>query len=251
MTYIDSCTQNNYYLVLNGVEDRLQLVIGSEQDVYYSWEMRVLKQGMRYLPPAVDYGLKACGISATDLSGIACVRGPGNFTGLRIVLSIASGLNKGSGVPLAGMDYLPLLAKTPCRQATGEVWVLTHARHELVYVQGFAAPESAALSSPVAMSLQDVTEMLAKRDAHLILLGSGVRRNLHYLEQSLPKVEIPDSLWDRLGADTLLREALNLQYSQEAVQPLYLRKSDAEENIVQIAAKRGITPDEASKLLQP
>jgi len=250
MTYIDSCTQNNYYLVLNGAEDRLQLVIGSEQDVLYAWEMRAMKQGMRYLPPAVDQGLKASGIAAGDLSGIACVRGPGNFTGLRIVLSIASGLNKGSRVPLAGMDYLPLLAKSPCRQAAGEVWVLTHARHELVYVQGFAGPETTSLGSPLALSLQDVTEMLAKRDTGVVLLGSGVRRNLQYLEQNLPEAKILGPLWNRVEAETLLREALNLRYSQESVQPLYLRKSDAEENIAKIAAKRGITPDEAKKLLQ-
>ncbi|MFW6415576.1 MAG: tRNA (adenosine(37)-N6)-threonylcarbamoyltransferase complex dimerization subunit type 1 TsaB [Thermodesulfobacteriota bacterium] len=251
MTYIDSCTPNNYYLILNGVEDRLQIVIGSEQDVYYAWEMRALKQGMRYLPPAVEEGLQASGIDVSDLSGIACVRGPGNFTGLRIVLSIASGMNKGSGVPLAGLDYLPLLAMGPCQLNQGEVWVLTHARHELVFAQGFAAPGDWALSSPCALSLQEATAMLANRDRDIVVLGSGVRRNLQYIKQYLPQANILDSLWDRLGADTLLREALKLQYSQEAVQPLYLRKSDAEENIGQIAAKRGITPDEASKLLQP
>lgn len=250
MTYIDSCTQNNYYLILNGVEDRLQVVIGSEQDVYYAWEMRVLKQGMRYLPPAVDNGLKASGIDAKDLSGIACVRGPGNFTGLRIVLSIASGLNKGSGVPLAGLDYLPLLAKSPCPQTAGEVWVLTHARHELVYAQGFTAPTGSALCSPAAFYLNDVSALLGERKEKIFLLGSGVRKNLDYFQHNLPGAVILDALWDRVDINILLREAINARYSQEPVQPMYLRKSDAEENIGKIASERGMDPDEASRFIQ-
>ena len=250
MTYIDYCTQNNYYLVLNGVEDRLQLVIGSEQDVYYAWEMRVLKQGMRYLPPAVEQGLQASGLSVDDLSGIACVCGPGNFTGLRIVLSIASGMNRGSGVPLAGLEYLPLLSKAPCSQNLGEVWVLTHARRELVYAQGFAAPAGSPLASPGAFYLQEITGVLEKRRDNIYLLGSGVRKNLDYFQNNLPHAAILDSLWDRVDINILLREAISASYAQEAVQPLYLRKSDAEENIEKIAWERGMDSDQASRFIQ-
>jgi len=74
--------------------------------------------------------------------------------------------------------------------------------------------------------------------------------NLNFFEHNLPDAIILDSLLDRVDINTLLRGAINSSYSQEPIQPVYLRKSDAEENIQKIATERGMDPDEARKFIQ-
>lgn len=249
MTYIESCTKINYYLILNGVEDRIQVIIGTDEDVCYVQEMRVGNRAMRLLPAAIQNGLQVSGLGAEDLYGIACVRGPGNFTGIRIVLSIAAGMSQGSDLLLAGMDYLPILAESVCLWTRAEVWVLTHARHGLVYMQGFFAPECTRIINPQALWIRDAKEILKERKAHLVLLGSGVKRNIDFFED-LPRAEIWSPRWDRPGVLGLLRAARRACYSRKPIEPLYLRKSDAEENIGKIATERGIDLQEATRFLQ-
>lgn len=262
------CTKNSYYLVLNAVEDRIQVVIGTEQNVCYVQEMRVFNRAMGLLPGAIEHGLQITGLEAEDLYGIACVRGPGNFTGIRIVLSIAAGMSKGSDLLLAGMDYLPILAESACWWTQAEVWVLTHARHGLVYMQGFSGParlnpvsDRAAsrhltgpacywICDPSALSIQEAIEILRARREHLVLLGSGVSKNMDYCKSGLPQAEIWSPTWDRPGVGGLLSAAIRAQYSRRPIDPLYLRKSDAEENIGKIATERGIDLQEATRFIQ-
>lgn len=58
--------------------------------------------------------LEKNGKSLKDVQGIACYKGPGSFTGLRIGLTVANTLAYGLQVPMAG--------------ATGEHWQTTAAK---------------------------------------------------------------------------------------------------------------------------
>jgi len=117
-------------------------------------------------------------------------------------------------------------------------------------LQGFSAPECTALCDPRTLSIQEACEIIRTRDKQKILLGSGIRDNRDYCRKILPQAEIWDSLWDRPGIIRLLNAAIKSQYSRKPIEPLYLRKSDAEENIGKIAAERGIDPEAATKLIQ-
>ncbi|MDR2199363.1 MAG: tRNA (adenosine(37)-N6)-threonylcarbamoyltransferase complex dimerization subunit type 1 TsaB [Deltaproteobacteria bacterium] len=64
------------------------------------------------LPRLAEEALAAGRLGVKDLSLIACGRGPGSFTGLRVGLAFAKGLAFG-GPPLVGVSTLDALASNP------------------------------------------------------------------------------------------------------------------------------------------
>jgi tRNA A37 threonylcarbamoyladenosine modification protein TsaB len=130
----------------------------------------------------------------------------------------------------------------------GRLAVLTHARHGLVYAQVFSAPGLSALSAPEVISV-DALDLLVKTKTPLFVLGSGVRRNMPRIVKILPQAEILDQVWDHPRAEQLVQAAQRACFSQTPIEPLYLRSSDAEDNLEAIARKRGLDLQEARQYL--
>jgi len=208
-------------------------------------------QSAEILTPLIAEVLAGAGLCPSDLGGIACVRGPGGFTGIRVVLATALGLSFGAGIPMAGLDFLPLLAATAARQATGAVVVITHARTEQVYLQPFLADGDAlALGPPEALPLREAAGRVAEAAAvgPLALIGDGVVRYRKTLAAAAPLAVFINTP----GPDpqVLLSAAARAAYGFAPVTPLYLRPSDAEENLVELTARRGLSPEVARERLR-
>ncbi|HXK95344.1 MAG TPA: tRNA (adenosine(37)-N6)-threonylcarbamoyltransferase complex dimerization subunit type 1 TsaB [bacterium] len=62
------------------------------------------------LMPAVDALLRQAGRAADDLTALACVTGPGSYTGLRIGIATAQGLAFPRQLPCVGISSLTVLA---------------------------------------------------------------------------------------------------------------------------------------------
>lgn len=258
------------WLALNAAEGRLQLVLGDAQGtVLHGQEYDAPGRAMPLLAPALAHAFSTLGLNLPALkqrlAGIACVRGPGNFTGLRLSLSTALGLGRALDVPLAGVEYLPLLAAGPIsffpEHSWQSTWVATHARQGEVYLQGFtsfdeAADSPAPLAPPVVLPVAQAAKLLHESPGPCALLGGGIRRHHEAFLPCLQRhdVHLMPPFWDQPHLPLLLRHALLAQYDEQAVAPLYLRVSDAEENLAQIARKQGQDPDsmrqELSRLTQ-
>jgi len=255
-------------LVLNACEERLQIVLGRQGALLLHQEWAVPGRAMGVLGPALKQGLELLGIRPGDLAGVACVRGPGSFTGIRIVLSTALGLMDGCGVPLAGLDYLPLLARSAAPFAPlaslghGSLVVLTYARRGLSYVQGFDLPSREPLSELCVCRPEQAVELAASLPGPRFCLGSALRRDagptgpagltgLAGLAELLTGkgCEILPPQLDHPTAWALLAAALEAPCAASAVEPLYVRPSDAEENLPEIARQRGMSPAEARRAL--
>lgn len=236
-------------LILNSAEERLQICLARDGRLLAHQDWVVPGQAMRHLAPAIDQIMGAFNASVSDLAGISCVRGPGSFTGLRLCLATVYGLAMGAGLPMAGLDYLPLLASGPASLLHGRLAVLAHARHGLVYVQLFSAPELYPLSPPQAMTVKSLGNIPDQGESPIFLLGSGVRRNMPLLAEVLPRAVILKPIWDHPQPEQLIQAAMAANFSAQPVEPLYLRGSDAEENLEAIAAKRGIHLREAQELM--
>ncbi len=238
-------------LVLNTCEERLQITLGGRGGLLLHQEWIVPSGTMGILGPAVEQAFKLLDLTPADLAGLACVRGPGSFTGIRIALSTALGFQAGCGVPLAGLDYLPLLARSAAPLRRGSLTMLTYARKGLVYAQSFALPSCHSLSDLTVFDPEQAAAHIATLPSPRLCAGSALRRVPQLTELLDPqKCELLPSVLDRPSAEALLAAALEATYTAEPVAPLYVRASDAEDNLPTFARQRGLAPEEARRLLE-
>ncbi len=267
----DPAFSDSLTLVLNAAEGRLQFALGRGPELLCAQDWQAQGQGAELLAPALEAALKLCGLKAAQLEHIACVRGPGAFTGLRLALATAAGLARGSGAKQAGLDYLPLLAAEACERLwpTGtdtRFWVLTHARRNLVHLQGFYQDQRSAAPGRVPPICPDTDLLVLAPDAAVklmagraresgpcLLLGSGLARNAQafdvLLAQQMPQAKIPPLSFNHPSPEFLFRAALELDYAEQDVTPLYARPCDAEENLPEISARLGLDQDAAQRRL--
>ena len=257
--------QAGLLLAINGADERLQVVIGRIGSTDLSGEpgagafgvehlatqeWTVPGQAMRFLAPGIRGMLDGLGATAADVRRIACVHGPGSFTGLRMSLALAEGLAAGGGAKLAGLGHLELLAREAAQTAPGAVLALAWSRRGQVYAQAFQGQN--ALTRPEVIFLDALPTYLSRLPRPLAVLGGGLRRNMAAFE---PLAEADGGLlllphpWDAPRPQTLLELAAEVEYSDGPLAPVYLRASDAEDNIAAIAAGRGLSESEAQAIL--
>ncbi len=244
-------------LAIGGTEERLQLVLGEPGSDGYrllaSREWTVPGRSSRFLIPGLKETLDGLDVDMAAITKIACVRGPGSFTGLRLALATAEGLAAGRNIPLAGIDYLPLLASGPAPLLSGTLHVLTYARRGLVYLQSFTGPEGTVLNSLVSLSLEAAAQSMAAHGETAHLMGSGLRKNPEFfadLATRNPGYTLLPAQWDNPSPQTLLDTAAQAAYAHTSIKPVYVRPTDAEDNLPTLAKKRGLDPDEAVRRLK-
>ena len=244
-------------LAMGGTEERLQLVLGLPESNGYtllaSRQWTVPGESIKFLVPGLQQTLVGFGLGTESIAQIACVRGPGSFTGLRLVLAAAEGLAAGKDIPLAGIDYLPVLASGPAPLISGTLHVLTYARRGLVYMQSFDCPTLKELAPLASLTLDEAAQHMAKLGPNARLMGSGLRKNPDFfneLSTANPGYFLLDERWDNPSPEVLLAAAAAARFSQNSIDPVYVRPTDAEDNLDTIAAKRGLDPTEAKHKLE-
>ena len=112
-----------------GERASLALARGGRVDVERVLEERTASGA---LLGAVREVLKVAGLSVAELEGIGVVSGPGSFTGVRVGLATVKGLCEATGVRLAAVSRLAVLADAG---AIGEGIAVLWAGREQVYVR--------------------------------------------------------------------------------------------------------------------
>lgn len=251
-----------FELILNACEGTLQIAITESEALRASQEYAVPRGATDILIPAVQEMCRHLHIRPQDFCRIACVKGPGSFTGIRLVLATAAGLRRTVGAQLAGLDYMQALATTVVQQREvlygNHVWVVTHARRELVHVQHFTSfgPVIPAQSATRVALLAPAEAMaqIAKRPG--LLCGSAlVRYPDIFLAQrtgSGPALSPQSSPMPQLvkpSIEALCLLARHGDYANADIEPDYVRPVDAIDNLGRLAARQGLSEQEAHSRL--
>jgi len=192
-----------------------------------SWASLCLRRGLQHssgLLPLAERLLQELGMNASDLELLVCSRGPGSFTGIRIGLATAMGISHGRGIPLVGVATLDAIA-LPWAAYDGDVCAVLDARKGKYYTalfRGGALQGTYRDVSPV-----ELAQLLAAADRPL-LAGPDAPRIGAALDEAGRRVTCTDFFDPR----SLLRIGVE-QFGQKgadpsSLQPLYLRKSEAE-----------------------
>lgn len=182
------------------------------------------------LVPAMRDLLKSAGLTPKQLDGLAVGLGPGSFTGLRVGVAAVKTLAFATGVPLAGLDSLEILARGAPEEAR-MIWVVGDAQRGEVFSADFEREEAGGLLKqigPTRIEPRDV--WMARLEPGDVVLGPGLDRP----GPPLPSFVTCNPLWNHPRGEPLARLALEVLGSghrddPNAVEPIYLRRSAAEE----------------------
>lgn len=185
------------------------------------------------LMPMVDQALIACGISMKEVELVACVAGPGSFTGVRIGVCAAKGFALARGIPCARIDALTALA-AGAFGFDGEICPILDARCDQVYCARFRFPDGRLperVTEDAALKLTDFLSQLPP-DGRFLFTGDGVAAHGEAVQRALGAralIAKPHQSGLRAEAACYLAEAdPELWMPGERLEPIYLRKPQAE-----------------------
>jgi tRNA threonylcarbamoyladenosine biosynthesis protein TsaB len=192
-----------------------------------SWASLCIRRGLQHAPallPLAERLLAELGLKVADLTLLVCSRGPGSFTGIRIGLATAMGISHGRGIPLVGVSTLDALAR-PWEGYDGDVCAVIDARKGKFYAAVYRA--GARQGTYRDLSPGELVQLCT--DARKPLLaGPDAPRIRDLLGQACRGVACADVYDPRsllqLGMEDYERNGEDLS----TLQPLYLRKSEAE-----------------------
>ncbi len=252
-------------LAINGAEEALQIILARREDedepftLLESKTLVVPGRSVNFIIPSIRDSLNLFGHTPGEISRIALTAGPGSFTGLRLTFSAAAGIIAGNNGQIAPMEYLPILAKGAAGTTDNPVWVITHSRRMKVYIQGFEKIKDKTskikpLTPPLPVSVEEAVEVIKSfNQKKAVVVGSGLIKNKNWFDTFFADNQQFQKLPARFNtpaAQDILEAALHAEYSSEMPVPMYLRGSDAEENLEEITRKRGISLEAARKQLE-
>jgi tRNA threonylcarbamoyladenosine biosynthesis protein TsaB len=211
--------------------------IGGHEGVIGAFQTAKGKRHAETLVPAIDFLCRQTNIELDEIGAIAVDVGPGLFTGLRVGVATAKAMASGLRIPVVGVSSLDLLA-FPLRWTNRRIVSVIDARRgEVFYASYRQVPGGVQrLTEPQVGSPQQLCNEIQATGEDCLAVGDGARRYADELID-LIKVEIADAGLAHPSPSSLVQLAHARALREEFVnpwdvQPVYLRKADAEINWV-------------------
>ena len=178
--------------------------------------------------------LHQCGVTVSQLDGVAVANGPGSFTGIRIGVAAAKGFAWGAELPCIGVSTLAAMA-VELGAWQGYVCPVMDARRSQVYNALFHVDcgKYTRIREDRAISLQELGEDVKNLSQPIFLVGDGSVLCYNTLLEAVPALVLPPehrmhqrAVGVALEAQRMMQEGA-IPPAAELV-PNYLRLSQAE-----------------------
>ncbi len=189
----------------------------------------------------IDDLLGENGVLRDDIACVACGRGPGSFTGVRICMATAKGMAQALEVPLLGASTLDAIAwGLQLAGVRGEALVLADAMRKEVYPVHYVLEDAGVVrcNADVVIKAQEQAQRLPDSET-LVIAGDALAKYADLFAHA--GTFAPQELWTAQGSGLLA--ALEVAWQQDLADPfdalrhdpalllpVYTRLSDAEEN---------------------
>jgi tRNA threonylcarbamoyladenosine biosynthesis protein TsaB len=211
--------------------DVLSVALAAGNGTFYT-EIDAAFRHSELLMECADALCKTAGVSPGDLNLVACMKGPGSFTGLRIGYSAAKGIALALGIPLRAVPAMDCLAY-PFSIWPGVALPAIDAKRGCFFAALYRNGKE--LSGCMDASPPAIAEKIAgarlSEDEKVVLTGPGAELLFPLLKTQINGVCVdPDC---RNGRARELLEIARSRLPEETDDlnsgPVYIRKSDAEE----------------------
>ncbi len=193
------------------------------------------------LIPTIDWLLAEAHVTLADLDLLAVSIGPGSFTGLRIGAATWKGLALANGLPLIGVPTLDALTRLSAFPPPGYLAAVLDARMKEVFaaVYRYEGGKRQQVIAPCACSpehlITEIEALPAFAPESLGLVGDGATLYQDRFQAQWPAAMVAEPTLGIPRASTVAQEALALHAAGAPsdggeVNPIYLRKSQAEVN---------------------
>lgn len=199
-------------LAVESATARAAVALGTPEGVVASAQVTRGPRHAEVLVPAIQFVCAQAAIALPDIDVIAVDIGPGLFTGLRVGIATANGLAQALNKPMIGVSSLDLLAHAH-RHVASDLVAVIDARRGEVYAARYDTAGGAVrrVMEPTVLPPDELRAEIG--DAFVV--GDAMS----------------PAIFDRPSAEVLATIATSYDsVAANAVQPLYLRRSDAELN---------------------
>ena len=219
-------------LALDSSGEILSTALSTFSGVWYT-EIDAGSRHSELMMECVDGLCKSSGLSPSELQLVACMQGPGSFTGLRIGFSSAKGIALALGIPFTAVPTLDCLA-WPLSAWPGIVVPAMDAKKNCFFTALYRKGKqlSEYMDAPAELIAEELSKARLSDDEPVIVTGTGAKTLLPLLAECMVTCYTTlDPGWRRGRARELLEISNHVDFFSGISTdsgPLYLRKSDAE-----------------------
>ena len=164
--------------------------------------------------PNIKIALDSLNLRVNDIDDIYVVNGPGSFTGIRVGVTIAKTLAWSLNKPIYAVSELQLIASSSKKQA---IIPMIDARRGFVYA-GIYNKNLKAIDNDQYISLEDLRKKVKKEYK---------KDEIEYVSYN----KLQDAVLPTIDIERLLSKGKFKSINAHALNPNYLKKTEAEEKL--------------------
>jgi len=225
-------------MLILGIESATALVgcaVGGHEGVLAAAHSSRERRHAETLAPQIDFVRRQARIELSEISVVAVDIGPGLYTGLRVGIATAMSAAYALNVPMIGVSSLDLLA-FPVRFSHKLIVTAIDARRGELFTASYRQVPGGVqrMNDYRVVKPEDLVNEIQAAGEEVLLVGDGAHRYKDLFQQT-KGVEIVHKGLSHPRADSLVElahaRALREEFVQTSdIEPLYLRKPDAEIN---------------------